>query len=316
MLAIACGPDTMKMIKTVLLSVLALIFCIAPVARAENRVGAPATPDPFVLNDKIIGALGAFYRQTDGVTPRQVTIDPSKKTLVLLIGGQSQATTLQQTLYTPSNSAVVSYMNIFDGAFYPVTGPLLGTNWIPTGSPYGNGNLTVRLADKLIARGWDQVLMVNFAVGNTEVADWSVGGALYERSTVAMKRLAAKGITPSTTGVTFGFLFMQGESDNLNGTSQATYSAKLQEVFDKLDASGFVGRKFMPLETWISGSGTPTIRAAQAAAVDNVKVWSGGDLDALGSTARFADLVHFNDTGAPLAATAIESAMHASGAPY
>ena len=67
-----------------------------------------------------------------------------------------------------------------------------------------------------------------------------------------------------------------------------------------------------------TGQGAPsaTIQAAQIAAVDNVNVFSGGNLDALGAGDRFTDLVHFNDTGAPLAAATIEAAMHASGAPY
>lgn len=272
--------------------------------------------DPYALNDKIIGAVGAFYRPPDGLPTRRIIIDPAKKTLVLLIGGQSQATNLQQTLYIPTNSSVISHMNIYDGAFYPISGPLLGTNWIHTGSPYGPGNLTARLADKHAAGVWGQVLLVNFAIGNTEIADWAEGGALYDRPSVAMRRLAALGITPATPGATFAFVFMQGESDSLYSTPQATYVAKAQQVFDKLDSSGFVGRKFMPRETYIAAAVSPAIQAAQAALIDNTEVFFGGDLDSLGAGHRFIDRVHFDDTGAAAAATLIYNAMVASGAPF
>ena len=68
---------------------------------------------------------------------------------------------------------------------------------------------------------------------------------------------------------------------------------------------------------WPPTSSLRPIQAGQAALVDNVNVFFGGDIDSLTTaTNRQADGTHLNDTGAASATTAIVAAMHASGAPF
>jgi hypothetical protein len=271
-----------------------------------------APPDPFLLTDLTIAGQ-APYR----VTPaqRSITINPAQKTLVLLVAGQSNWTNITPTLYTPTNSSVVSQMNIYDGAFYGIADNMLGSSYYQ--GTFGPGNISARVADLLVTNGsFNNVIVVNFAVGSTAIASWDVGGALYERGNVAMKRLAARGITPATTGVTFGYLWGQGETDKTAGTSQSAYTTSLNEVMAKLTASGFSGRFFICKETWIGGGVSSAVQAAQVAAVNGTTVFSGGDLDSLDATNRQADNTHFNDTGAAAAATIVYNAMHASGSPY
>lgn len=275
------------------------------------RRGAPRF-DPLVLDDSL-PASGTYFKNTTGLTPRQVTIDPAKKSLVLIVMGQSNMTSLQPTLYTPLNPTKVSHLNIYDGAPYEISGPLLGTNYTPG---LGPGNLTARIADTLVGTsGFDQVLLVNIALDGSTSADWATG-ALKDRPAVAMRRLAARGLTPSTPGLHFAMLWGQGEAEVGLGTSQAVYAGRLATIRANLLAAGFVGRMFINVETWAAGVVNAGVQAAQAAFANGVDIFVGGNLDTLNATYRHADNVHFKDNGGVSAAALIHSAMAASGAPY
>jgi hypothetical protein len=273
-------------------------------------------PDPMFIRAPNANSTVNYYGAATAGTPRTITINPAQKTLVLLVAGQSNWSNVTPTLYTPTNSTVVSQLNIFDGAMYPITTDVLGAGYDPSGV-YGPGNISVRVADLLVTNGsFNNVIIVNFVVNASAVADWGTGGAYFNRTDVAMRRLAAYGITPATTGVTFGFLWGQGEQDKGLGTSQSAYAASLGQVLTQLTTAGFTGRKFICEETWASGAVSAAVEAAQTGIVDSVTIFSGGNLDAFNNTDRQADQTHFNDTGAPLVATAVYNAMHASGAPY
>lgn len=68
-----------------------------------------APRDPFILDDSL-PASGTYFKNTTGLTPRQIAIDPTKQSLVLIAMGQSNVTSLQPTLYTPLNPTKVSHM--------------------------------------------------------------------------------------------------------------------------------------------------------------------------------------------------------------
>lgn len=284
-----------------------LMILASPALGAEGA----SPPDPMLLAANPNNSTNFL---TTG-TIRNITINPAQKTLALLVAGQSNWSNVTPTLYTPTNSTVVSQLNIYDGAFYPITSGVLGAGGNQIA---GNlGNISVRLADLLVTNGsFNNVIIENFTVNGTAVADWDVSGALYNRVNTAMLRFAAQGITPSTPGVTFGFLWGQGEADEALGTSQANYAASLGRVITKVNSSGFSGRFFICEETWDLGSTSAAVQAAQTGIVDNVTIFSGGNLDAFGAGDRQADNTHFNDTGAPLVATAVYNAIHASGSPY
>jgi hypothetical protein len=268
-------------------------------------------PDPFALNDAAPQSA-SIYRATTGITPRQITIDPTKKTLVLMVAGQSNATNILPSLYTPTNGTVISHQNIYDGAFYPISGPMIGATY---GLANGPGCVIPQIADKFITAGkFDAVLIADFAVGGTSISQWQSGGVFYERSLVAMRRLASQGIVPGMTGVTFAFLWMQGENEAAAGTSQGAYTAGLTSVSDALTAAGFSGRRFVTKQTKAGGVTYAPVQAAQVAFVDNVTWFSGGDMDAIGN--RQGDGTHFDNTSGASAATAIYNAMAATGAPY
>lgn len=269
-------------------------------------------PDPYVIVDPVFSGQ-AQYRVTPA--PRIVTISPVQKTLVLIVAGQSNWTNINPTLYTPVNSSAVSQLNVYDGAFYPISGSVLGSSFYQ--GSFGIGNPSVRVADTLVTNGiFNQVLLVNVAIGSTSSAQWATD-QYTNRIAVAMLRLAQSGITPATTGVTFAFLWGQGETDNSPlGTSQAAYTANLSTVLTSLTNTGFSGRIFICQETWINGTTSSAVQAAQTAAINNTTIFSGGNLDSLNATNRQGDNTHFNDTGSPAAATLVVNAMHASGAPF
>lgn len=277
-------------------------------------------PDPMML--RAFGAsdnfAGISYKTTNGLTIRSPVINPAIRTLVLLVPGQSQFANVQPTAFTPANAAVVDQMNIYDGAIYSIAGPLLGSslNAAVVGSP-GFGNLTARVADLVVTNGkFDRIIVVAMAIGSTTASMWGdTTGDLYNRTQVAMLRLASRGIVPGMPGLTFACIFGLGETDNANGTSQAAFAASAGGFASALFATGFNGRIFVPQESYI-GATSAAVRAAQASLWNGTTIFSGGDLDTLTGANRQGDNIHFSDAGAAAAATLIYNAMHASGAPF
>lgn len=273
-----------------------------------------SAPDPFTLNETT-GFTG--WNGTTGLTIRSQVLNPVIRNLVLISAGQSQATSINPTLYTPSNTTSIDNLNVYDGGSYAVGGPLLGCQ----SSSQGPGNVTARVADLLIGNGiFDHVLMVPIAIGSTTIADWSTGN-MAQRFTVALRRLASRGITPSTTGWTFAVIWWHGETDGIAGTTAAVYTAGMNTVLANMAVEGFTGsncRFFINTETWASGVTYPAIQTGQANAVigQPTKFFTGGNVDSLNATNRQADNTHFNDIGAAAAATLVYNAMHASGAPF
>lgn len=268
-----------------------------------------SNPDPFTLTDTATG----IFKDTNGKSLRSSAIDPTLKTLVLISVGESNRTTLNPSAVTPVNAAVVDNFNVYDGATYNADGALLGTQFVPVQGP---GNLVIRLADLFVTNArFARVIIVPLAIGSTTAANWAAL-PLADRVTVAMRRLAARGITPASFGATFCIEYGLGANDNVQGTSQAAWQASFGTFKSNVLAAGFSGRIFVSLETWAAGATSAAIRAAQAAVVDNVKVFQSGDIDTLGATKRQPDNTHLNDTGAAGAATLIFNAMHASGAPF
>lgn len=278
----------------------------------RNLIAAP--PDPFALTGETVNP---GYFDAKGLTARSETINPAQKTLVLIIAGQSIWTSITPSVYTPAHASVIDILNIYDGALYPPDGrPVLSASYTPQ---LGIGCIGLRVAEMLAANArFDRVILADVAIGSTDISMWNpaANGISANRPTVAVRRLAARGITPSTTGVTFAFLWGQGESDTMLGTSQSAYSSALSSILTNLSSNGFSGRMFVCRETWWTGSISTAVQNAQTGVVNNTTIFSGGDLDSLNATNRQADNTHFNDTGAAAAATLVYNAMVASGAPY
>lgn len=273
-------------------------------------------PDPYSLAAGAAGTVGSgAWTDIAGLSVRSAAINPALKTLVLITFGQSQLGNVMPSAFVPTNAAVIDQISLFDGALYNVAGRLLGcTN---SSSPSCVGNIAAKVADLLVTNvRFDRVIIGAVAVGGTTMDYWASGGSLSDRLTVIMRRLAARGITTATPGVTFAALVGIGESDGSAGTLAATYTANFNSAVSVLNGAGFSGRYFLTRETWLGGVTYATIQNAQVALVDNVNIFSGGDWDSLNAANRQADNTHFNDVGGLAAALLAYNAMHASGAPF
>jgi len=300
--------------------VILLLIALQPFALAQGRRGGTSN-DPFVLNenarpDQPLNDYGNFI--TAGKTCRtdaggilcQPTINPAQKTLALIVLGASNGASVGPSAYVPSNTTVIDNLNIYNGALYVASDPLLGQSM----STLGPGSVSLILADGLIGI-FNRVILVNAAIGGSTSIMLGIGGVHYERGCVAMRRLAAAGITAATTGVTIGLLFMTGENDT--GTSAANYQAAIQQQVAHIQSCGFSGRIFIPTETFLGGAVNATIQTAQANLVALGNPWfAGGNLDSLGTGSRQADQTHFTNAGQISAEGLILNAMIATGAPY
>lgn len=273
--------------------------------------------DPYVLienlrNDNPYNNAG--YQDVSAKTLRTQTIDTSIRNLILLNYGCSNGAGIAPAGYVIANGSKLDNHNIYDGATYAAADPLLSCNT----SNLGNGNVMTVLGDKLITNGkFDRVILVPCAIGGSTTAMWGAGGIHYNRINVAMLRLAARGIVPGLTNVTFALVHLCGENEH--GIAQADYIVNVVSNTAKIKsgAAAFSGRIFVNTQTILANVTDATIRAAQVALVDNVNYFAGGDIDSLtGGTYRQADGTHLNAAGQAAAATLMYNAMHASGSPF
>jgi hypothetical protein len=300
-----------------------LLFVFATAAHAQH--GGISAPDPFRLiadpPSSIAGCTNVYncnagYNDTGGKTVRNLTINTGVKNLILIMVGQSNRQAIAPTAYTLVNASSVDNFSLYDSAVYAYADPPIGSS-ASTGGGAGPGHLGGRVADKFITAGtFSRVIVVPLAIGGSSAADWATGG-LSNRICVAMRRLQARfGSALSDPNVTMAIEWGVGETDGSIGTSQAAYTSSVNTVLSNATACGFSGRMFVALETWLSGSTSATIRAAQAAVVNGTTILQSGDIDTINATGRQADNTHLNDTGAPTAATLIYNALHASGSPF
>jgi hypothetical protein len=281
--------------------------------------GTASSPDPFRVPDIAqvnyvcngSWVCNAPYNATTGRTVRNLTINTGITNLVLFVMGQSNNENEAPSVYTATNASAIDELNWQDGAIYAAAEPHLGASYNSTGP----GLMDYRVADTLITNGrFARVILVPMAVGGSSVAQWATG-PLANLPCVAMARLAARGITPSTTNVTFAVDWGQGEAEIALSTSQAAYQAALQQIKTNMQACGFSGRFFVNVETWGGGVTYANAANAQAAVIDNIFFFAGANLDTLNNTNR-VDTTHFNDTGSAAAAALKITAWHASGVPF
>lgn len=296
-----------------------------------RKTGSVPNPYELPLHKDGSGTPMPGYNGTTGLTRRSSAIDPTKKTLVLVTVGQSNLQNIAPTNFIPTNEAKIDNFNIHDTALYAI-GPagLLGCSSTSLGAPYGNGNVAGRIADTLITNAkFDRVILVPIAIGGTDIRFWAPGlsdsptggpsplSDLSSRFPIALRMLAARGITPSTPGVTFAAVWGQGEAQIASPLTQAAYQTYLTSYMDFVDAAGFAGgRWFIMQQTWNGGATSAPVRAAQLAVCTGGTRFTGGDADALNSSNRLADNIHFSDAGMAVYASLIVSKMALSGAPF
>lgn len=248
---------------------------------------------------------------TAGKTLSSQTLNNGIRNAVLVVAGQSNASNNEGTAYTPANPTKIDNLNIYDGAIYVASDPLLGT--ANDNSSLGPGNVATRIADTLITNNkFDRVIIVSIAFSATAVADWATG-LEYDRFRVAVSRMAAKGLTPTAV------IWMQGENDNQLGTTSSAYQASLTTVINNARAAGMSSAVpwFIAKESYINGTTSAQVVSGQTSIVNSGNaVYAGPNLDAFTSASRQADNTHFNATGSAQAASAWITSLAAYGAPF
>lgn len=287
--------------------------------------GANFAPDKFDLQaSDSHGATGngAFanngsypgYRNTNGRVQVDAALIGGQKTLTIIIVGQSNACSVSPTPYV-ATSPLAHNLNIYDGGVYHMQDPPLGCSQTPIGGAPGPcGTWLGRLADKLIAAGnAARVIMVPAAMAGSYVGDHDPSAATpnnYQRLKVALLRCQAAGLTPDAV------IWMQGEGDNVSGTTGAVYTATLNRIIAQSRVDGYAGPWFVNETTWNGGVPSATIEAAQAAVVNHsAGIWAGANTDVIDNSGR-QDLCHFTDASMDAVAGLIKNALNAYGAPF
>jgi hypothetical protein len=276
-----------------------------------------SSSDPFILSESWRPDAwnnGTGYLNVSSRTMRSNSVDTTKNNLILITAGDSNMASVGPSAYTVTNSTVVDNLNMYDGAIYAATEPLLSSTYF---TAFGPGGITARVADAFIPT-FDRVICCPCSVGGSTTTMWAAGGVLYDRIPVVMRRLAARGITPDTTNCTFGMIYQIGANDNGAGTSQAAFEANVAQTVARAVDAGFSGKIWIPQYSRLAGSTSATVRAAQAALIDSITYFDGGDIDAITATASNlqADNTHFSTAGQAAVATQYKTQMSATGAPF
>lgn len=275
-----------------------------------------SSSDPFIVTENWRAdqwGNNAGYQDLTGKTLRSAAI--TGRTLILITAGDSNMAAVGPTPFTPINTNSVDNLNIYDGAVYNGADPMLGHSLSLTinNNQPGYGSIPPRLADKIMNGNlYDRVICVPLAIGGSYTAAWATGGTLFAKIPVALRRLAARGITPSTPNCTFCIVYQIGANEH--GISVNDYQANVNSTINKAKAEGFVGKVFIPKYSLLNGVVDANIQTAELGLIDNVTFFNGGDQDALTGTAyRQADNTHFNAVGQNAAAQNIYNQMHAVG---
>jgi len=319
---------------------------------AAAQRSAANQPDPNALTDAVFScAIGlwqcntAYYDKTflgTRTLRASQTVNTSVKNLVLIGIGQSQGQAVAPSAYVPTNASAIHNVNVSDGGIYNWQDPPLGSAFAylsfgGTGTTCATigacGSIWARIADIFISGGgtvpaatFNQVYLAPLNIGSTQSSQWVSGATYGNRVCAIMRQLAAKGITPGTTNVTFALYVMNGENDGSSGVTLSQYQANMNDILTTAQGCGFSGYAFLNKETWLcTGAGvnavSTTIQNAQSGLWGTSSWKQGADADSLGTGNRRSDCsgfagTHFNDTGMAALATASANAMHAAGAPF
>ena len=193
--------------------------------------------------------------------------------------------------------------NVYNGAVYQSVEPLLGCQI--NSARYSSGCFATRAADSLIAnRIYDRVINAPFAVGGSLFGDYAEGGAINGRFKVTHRRLQAVGLTPTSV------YCMLGANDKNAGVGEAPATAALKSIISTIRNLGITCNIFVATHSRFANANSPAIQAAQASMLDNVTVFSGGDMDSISSDGYW-DGTHFNADGATSAAALAVAAITA-----
>lgn len=272
---------------------------------ARNNFSSPDAFYIYPAGDVIAGAEPVLDL-TGRIEVARGDIGP--RTAVIVVIGQSLSVNEVPTPYVPTNTNI-DQLNIFDGKLYRAKDPLLGINVSGGAVTDLRGTWMLRMADKLIADGhFDRVILVPMAVGNTRADQWASETAapfLFNKINVVGLRLRDAGLP--CTAIMWG----QGESDTSAGTSQASYTASMNKIIAEFNHAIPACPILVARESYYYGATSAAVVAAQAAVVNGTTVFAGENVDSIGSGGRY-DNTHLNETGADQRATLAVAALMAA----
>jgi hypothetical protein len=267
--------------------------------------GAVSMDDPYVLSPiNMASTIGV----SDAAGRTQASSALAAGAGVIITLGQSLIASGAEGTFTAVNtisaSAGVHNFNLYDGAIYYGTNPVLGA------SPASNTNSpNLYIGDKLITAGkftrasWRRSASVarSLRIGPPPGRGAAVGKH-NERIGVLYRRLSARGLLPYVKAI----LWHQGEADGGAGTAGATYTAQVKSVCQTFRDLGITAPFFVALETMSSSVTSASIRTAQTNCVDGTLVIKqGADIDTAVVAGNRYDGTHPTSTGVGLFADAV-----------
>lgn len=319
----------------------ALLLGVGLLLPAHAGPNAASVNDPAVVNEFSItfNGPGNFrpVRDTHAKTLSNQTIDTTKKNLFLIYIGQSTDSNISPTAYSPANPNAIDNLNIYDGAIYKAVDPLLGASIGLTGNL---GNPCTVLLDALVTAGsFDRTICAPIAIDGSIGVEWATGQNSTRAPVAAYRFLQLRDannfpVTCSTTHVTCAVICCYGETDNLDGTTQASWVATFTTLRNNVIAAGFSPARWFVARKTLFGVTSPAIEAAQwnnapSGVINNsIGIFQGANADAItgntcpngGVLACRQDGVHWTNAGNISFMTdptlGFMQAMHASGAPF
>ena len=297
---------------------LAMVMMSAATPLHAQRGGTGVAANLFAAP---LNGGAARYTDTTGQTLSSAAV--TVNTFVQIIVGQSLGGAHVQGNYVATQDCRAVNLSGDRKVYLDNTGnEEMGATYSPRGYQAWSiySSMWPKLCDLLIAGGkFDRVITINASSAGEPIARFMPSGGLGYLLPLAFQTLNELGIKPSRVNA---IIAMEGESDGINGTSQAAYQSAMQTWFTVAANFGFVGKWIVPLETYAYGCTSATIRAAQAAVVGG-NVIQGPDFDTLvGATNRYAEsaaggcatnaLVHPNATGRDAMMALLKATIYAN----
>lgn len=270
----------------------AFLTWVVGFAAIAHDAGWPGLVNVYGLDDTSTNASNATYPVFDPLGHSQIF--PSSVTSIpwFVTIGQSRIANNSSSPASPyvvTNGANCINLSPYSGFYYIANDPVIGATATPGNFQAGWHG---RLCDKLItASKYTQVGFIPIAMGGSAVADWISGGQYNPRITVAAEWLTALGITPKA------WMWQQGTSDCVAGTSGATYQTDLQNVisFERALSGRSSDHWIIAEDTIHSGTTCSAIETAQATVGGQSGNYVGPNADAV-PMADY-DGTHYNNTG-------------------
>ncbi len=252
-----------------------MVFVFASLAHAQVAPGGTVAPNLYAAPSN---GSAARFTDTSGRTLSSAAL--TANTFVYIVVGQSLGGSHVQGNYVGTQDCRVINLTGDRKTYLDNTG---GTELGSTFSPNGYqgwpvySSMWAKLCDLLIAGGkYDRVISINPSSSGQPISQFMPSGPLGYLLPLAFFTLNEQGIPPGRVNA---IISMEGESDGINGTSQANYQAFMQTWILVAKNLGFTGKWIVPLETYAYGCTSTTIRAAQAAVANGTTVIAGPDLD-------------------------------------